>query len=127
MTIHALDKNFLLEEIPVGYRDRPEGSESKLNTFSDGFRVLKTIGRLFMEYKPLTFFNTVSAILVLIAIGFFIPVFREYLITGLVKKFPTLIVSGVILMVGECFGFVELYWRLLQRNTSNCLNCICML
>ena len=57
MTIHALDKNFLLEEIPVTYRDRPEGSESKLNTFSDGFKVLKTIANLFRDYRPMTFFG----------------------------------------------------------------------
>ena len=57
LTIHAVDKNFLLEEIPVTYRDRPEGSESKLNTFSDGFKVLGTIASLFREYKPFRFFT----------------------------------------------------------------------
>lgn len=100
MTIHAVDKNFLLEEVPVTYRDRPEGSESKLNTFSDGFRVLRTIAALFREYKPFKFFLCVAAVLWIIAIAFFIPVFVDYLQTGLVLKFPTVIVCGVVATVG---------------------------
>ena len=100
MTIHAVDKNFLLEEVPVTYRDRPEGSESKLNTFSDGFRVLRTIASLFREYKPFKFFLFVAALLWLIAIAFFIPVFIDYLQTGLVLKFPTVIVCGVVATMG---------------------------
>lgn len=100
MTIHAVDKNFLLEEIPVTYRDRPEGSESKLNTFSDGFRVLHTIATLFREYKPFKFFMLVAAALWLIALGFFVPVFIDYLQTGMVVKFPTVIVCGVVATVG---------------------------
>lgn len=100
MTIHAVDKNFLLEEIPVTYRDRPEGSESKLNTFSDGFRVLHTIAVLFREYKPFQFFLSVATVLWLVAIGFFAPVFIEYLHTGVVMKFPTVIVCGVTATIG---------------------------
>ena len=100
MTIHAVDKNFLLEEVPVTYRDRPEGSESKLNTFSDGFRVLRTIASLFREYKPFKFFLFVAALLWLIAIAFFVPVFIDYLQTGLVLKFPTVIVCGVVATMG---------------------------
>ncbi len=99
MTIHALDKNFLLREIPVEYRDRPTGSESKLNTYSDGFRVLKTIARLFKEYKPMAFFGLVSLIFFIISICFGTPVFIEYFKTGLVLKFPTLIFAGFMLMV----------------------------
>ena len=99
MTIHALDKNFLLKEIPVEYRDRPDGSVSKLNTYSDGFKVLKTIGRLFKEYKPTIFFGLISLIFFIISLGFGIPVFREYFKTGLVERFPTLIFSGFMLMV----------------------------
>ena len=99
MTIHALDKNFLLKEIPVGYKDRPEGSESKLNTFSDGFKVLKTIARLFKEYKPSIFFGFVSLLFLLISMIFGIPVFTEYFKTGLVPRFPTLIFSGFMLMI----------------------------
>lgn len=93
MTIHALDKRMALQEIPIEYRDRMEGSESKLNTFSDGFRVLKTILSLFKNYKPFMFFGLISLILALLAAGTFLPVFIGYLRTGLVMKFPTLIVS----------------------------------
>ena len=100
MTIHALDKNFLLEEIPVTYRDSPEGSESKLNTVSDGMKVLKTIASLFRDYKPLLFFSCASIICLLLGIGFFVPVFVSYIHTGLVEKIPTIIVSGVVFTVG---------------------------
>ncbi len=100
LTIHAVDKNFLLEEIPVTYRDRPEGSESKLNTFSDGFKVLGTIASLFREYKPFRFFTTIAVILWLIVGAFFLPVFIDYLNTGLVPKFPTVIVCGVVATIG---------------------------
>lgn len=100
MTIHALDKNFALQEVPVAYRDRPAGSESKLNTYRDGFRVLKTIGRLFKEYKPMIFFSLLSLIFIVISLCFGIPVFSEYFHTGLVPRFPTLIFSGFMLIVG---------------------------
>lgn len=99
MTIHALDKNFLLKEIPVDYRDRPEGSVSKLNTYKDGFKVLKTIGRLFKEYKPKIFFSIVGIVFLIIAFGFGIPVFVEYFKTGLVPRFPTLIFAGFMLVI----------------------------
>ena len=92
MTIHAVDKNFLLEEIPIVYRDRPEGSISKLNTVSDGVKVLKTIALLFREYRPFKFFSLVAAVLGIVAL----PVFIDYLHTGLVMRFPTLIMSGII-------------------------------
>ena len=106
MTIHALDKNFLLKELPIKYRDRPEGSLSKLNTYSDGFKVLMTIARLFRDYKPFVFFTSVFVICLLLALGMDIPVIAEYLDTGLVPRFPTLIVSGVIAMVGVMFFFL---------------------
>lgn len=96
MTIHAVDKNFKIVEIPVTYRDRPEGSESKLNTYSDGIKVLKTIATLFKEYKPMSFFGLIALLLFIIATILFIPVFNNYLGTGLVGRFPTLIVSGFI-------------------------------
>ena len=99
MTIHALDKNFNLKEIAVDYRDRPAGSESKLNTFSDGFKVLKTIGRLFKEYKPTIFFGTIATIFLILSYIFGIPVFVEYFQTGLVPRFPTLIFSGLLLTI----------------------------
>lgn len=94
MTIHAVHKNMRVENVVVDYRDRPAGSESKLNTFKDGFKVIKAMIKFFKTYKPMAFFGILSAALLLIATGFFIPVFIEYLQTGLVLKFPTLIVCG---------------------------------
>lgn len=96
MTIHAVDKNMFLENQVITYRDRPEGSTSKLNTFSDGAKVLKTIFRLFADYRPFQLFGWISLILIVIAFLMFLPVFIEYLHTGLVRRFPTLIVCGVI-------------------------------
>lgn len=96
MSIHALDKNFLLKEIPVDYRDRPEGSVSKLNTIEDGIKVIKTIFNLYKEYKPLNFFGIIALILCLISIGLFLPIGMEYIATGLVPKFPTLIMCAAI-------------------------------
>lgn len=95
MTIHAVDKNVLIREIPVTYRDRPAGSVSKLNTYSDGFRVLRTIFRLFREYKPLAFFGALALIFLIVMLALFVPVLAEYVRTGLVPRFPSLIVSGV--------------------------------
>lgn len=99
MTIHALDKNFLLKEIRVDYRDRPEGSTSKLNTYSDGIKVLKTIARLFKEYKPNIFFGLLSLLFFLISLLFLIPVFIDFFKTGLVLRFPTLIFGLIILVI----------------------------
>lgn len=96
MTIHAVDKNFKLIEIPVNYRDRPEGSVSKLNTYSDGLKVLKTIATLFKEYKPFGFFSFLAVLLAIFATILVVPVFLDYFKTGLVLRFPTLIVSGFI-------------------------------
>ena len=96
MSIHAIDKNMRLETVVIQYRDRPEGSESKLNTYSDGFKVLRTIVRLFRNYKPMTFFGLLALLLLLIAAVLFIPVLLEYFRTGLVARFPTLIVSGFV-------------------------------
>lgn len=104
MTIHALDKNFLLEEIPVEYRDRPEGSVSKLNTVSDGIKVIMTIFRLFSEYKPLRFFSIISTALVLLGTGFIIPVLVDYFRFGTVERFPTLFVCVA------CYIIAALLW-----------------
>lgn len=98
MTIHALDKRFLLREVPIVYRDRPAGSVSKLNTFSDGMKVLKTIVVLFKEYKPMRFFGWLAALLAVLAIILVIPVLVDYFQTGLVPRFPTLMVSAFLLM-----------------------------
>lgn len=94
MSIHAVDKNMTLENVVIEYRDRPEGSESKLNTISDGIKVLRTIVRLFRNYKPLRFFGIIASVLALLSLIFFIPVLVEYIKTGLVPHFPTLIVCG---------------------------------
>lgn len=99
MTIHALDKNFMIKEVAVTYRDRPAGSVSKLNTYSDGLKVIWTIFKLFRDYKPLLFFSVVSAVLLLLSIILFIPVLSDYMTTGLVPRYPTLIVSGFILVL----------------------------
>lgn len=96
MSIHAVDKNMNVENVIIEYRDRPEGSESKLNTYSDGFKVLKTIGRLYRNYKPMQFFGIVALVLMVISAAMFIPVLAIYIQTGLVPNFPTLIVSGFI-------------------------------
>lgn len=105
MTIHALDKNFCLREIPVQYRDRPEGSSSKLNTYSDGFKVLMTIVRLFRDYRPFAFFTAISCVFLLITACFFLPILFEYFETGLVPRFPTLIVCGSLALLGFMFFF----------------------
>lgn len=99
MTIHAVDKNYKLVEVPVTYRDRPEGSVSKLNTYSDGIKVLKTIGTLFKEYRPSLFFNIIAFLFLIVAIILGIPPFYEYFKTGLVMRFPSLIVSGIFLVI----------------------------
>lgn len=96
MSIHAVDKNMFVENVIIDYRDRPEGSESKLSTYTDGAKVLKTILALYKNYKPMNFFGIVSLILLIIAFAMFIPVLLVYLKTGLVPNFPTLIVSGFI-------------------------------
>lgn len=94
MSIHALDKNMYVENVVIDYRDRPEGSVSKLSTYSDGMKVLFTIARLYRNYKPFAFYGCVGLVLTLLAVGFFIPVLLEYLRTGFVPNFPTLIVCG---------------------------------
>lgn len=94
MTIHAVYNNMQVENVVIAYRDRPEGSESKLNTYSDGFRVLRMIFRMFRQYRPFAFFGLLALILSVLAAAFFVPVGIEYVKTGLVLKFPTLIVCG---------------------------------
>ena len=100
MSIHAIDKNMAISNVIVKYRDRPEGSVSKLNTYSDGIKVLRTIMRLYRNYKPMHFFGAVSVWLFLIALIMFIPVLMIYFRTGLVPNFPTLIVSGFVALAG---------------------------
>lgn len=97
MTIHALDKNLLIRSLSVPYRDRPDGSTSKLHTFRDGARVLFTIFQLYRNYKPLSFFLAVTVVFAFLSVILFTPVFREYVLTGLVPRTPTLIVSGFLM------------------------------
>lgn len=96
MSIHAVEKNMLVENVIIEYRDRPEGSESKLNTYSDGMRVLATIARLYKNYKPFRFFGMLALLLLVISAAMFVPVLATYIRTGLVPNFPTLIVSGFV-------------------------------
>lgn len=100
MSIHTLDKNFRIVEIPVDYRDRPEGSVSKLNTVSDGIKVIRTIISLFKDYKPLAFFGTLSLLCMIVGVAMFFPVLLEYLQTHIVPRFPTLIVAGFLIVAG---------------------------
>lgn len=104
MTIYAVEHNFIIREIPVAYRDRPSGSVSKLNTCSDGCRVLRTIFRLFREYKPFAFFGSLALAFLLFAVLCMIPVMHEFFATGMVPRFPTLIV-GVSLGVCALLSF----------------------
>ncbi len=131
MTIHAVDKNFKLVEIPVTYRDRPEGSVSKLNTYKDGIKVLKTIGTLFKEYRPSLFFNLIAFLFLIITFILGIPPFVEYFKTGLVLRFPSLIVASISLVISIllCIAGIileviakkhkqlyELYMQTIRRN-----------
>ena len=104
MTIHTLDKNMGVENIIIEYRDRPEGSESKLSTYSDGFKVLKTIVTLYKNYRPLSFFIWVTLMLIIIGLVFLIPVLIEYVQTGLVLKMPSFVAS-VFFFIGAIQSF----------------------
>lgn len=116
MTIHALDKNLLIQSIPVQYRDRPMGSESKLNTYTDGIKVLLTIFNLYRDYQPLNFFGVMSLLLCLFSLILFVPVFTEFLKTGLVPRIPTLVVSSVM-MLAAFLSFV--CGLILDTNAKN--------
>ena len=120
MTIHAVSNNMQVENVIVEYRDRPEGSESKLNTYSDGMKVIFTIIRLFREYKPFRFFALLSFILMAVAVGFFVPVFIDYINTGLVAKFPTLIVCGFVgLAAVQSFFAGMILQNIAQKNRKD--------
>ena len=131
MSIHAVDKNFTLKEIPVQYRDRPAGSVSKLNTYKDGLRVLKTIATLFKEYKPTVFFNAISVLFYIISLILAIPVFNEYFKTGLVPRFPSLIVAGILLVVALLLNITGIILQVIVKKHRQLfelqLNQICIL
>lgn len=96
MTIHAVDKNMNIENVIVDYRDRPEGSHSKLDTYSDGIKVIRTMFRLYKNYRPMAFFGSLTAVCLVVSAGMFLPILLKFFRTGLVPNFPTLIVSGFI-------------------------------
>lgn len=125
MTIYAVERNFTIAEMPVAYRDRPDGSFSKLNTFSDGYKVIATIFRLFKNYKPFTFFGIVSAIFLVCSVFCMVPVLREYFITGLVPRFPTLIVGvsfGICALLSFFSGLILDVIRNKQRQLMEVLS-----
>ena len=120
MSIHAVDKNMAIKNVVIEYRDRPEGSTSKLNTFTDGARVLRTILRLYKDYRPMRFFGAAAAVLTLLSAVFFFPVLLEYLETGLVLRFPTLIVCGFCVMAALLSLFAGMILQtLITRNRQD--------
>ncbi len=120
MTIHAIDKNMLLKNVVIEYKDRPEGSESKLDTYSDGLKVLYTIARLYGIYNPLAFFGWIALLLMILATAFFVPILIEYLKTGLVPNFPTLIVCGFVVIAAILSFFVGVLLQTMkQKNLSD--------
>lgn len=120
MSIHAVEKNMYVENVIIDYRDRPEGSESKLNTYSDGMKVLKTIVKLYRTYKPMGFFGAIAILLGIIALINFVPVMKIYLETGLVPKFPTLIVCGFMVVTAVQSFFAGLMLQtMMQKNRQD--------
>ena len=116
MTVHALEHSFKVDSLPVDYRDRPEGSHSKLSTFTDGYRAIKTALTLFSEHRPLRFFSIIAAVLLAIAMILVAPVLVEYFQTGLVPRFPTLIVSGFIAMFAMMLWVGGVILEVIARN-----------
>ncbi len=120
MSIHAIDKNMSVENVVINYRDRQEGSESKLNTFSDGIKVLFMIVKLFKNYKPMRFFGSIAVVLTLISIILFLPVWIAYLETGLVERFPTLIICGFIFIAAlQAFFSGMILSCIVQKNRQD--------
>ena len=120
MSIHAVNKNMFIQNVVIDYRDRPEGSVSKLNTYSDGLKVLRTIVRLYRMYKPMSFFGIIGGVLALLSALFFFPVLRTYALTGLVPNFPTLIVCGFTMMAAlQAFFAGLILQNLVQKNRQD--------
>lgn len=120
MSIHAIDKNMAVENIVIQYRDRPEGSVSKLNTYSDGIKVLYTIFKLYRTYKPLMFFSALGGGMAILALAFFLPILIAYLQTGEVAKFPTLIVCGFTVISAILSFFTGLMLQtMVQKNKQD--------
>ena len=120
MSIHAIDKNMFVENVVITYRDRPEGSESKLNTVSDGMKVLRTIARLFRCYQPQKFFGAIAALLLIISLLFFVPILCTYFADGLVPRFPTLVVCGFTALAAvQCFFAGMQLQNIVQKNKQD--------
>ena len=120
MSIHAADKNMFVENVIIEYRDRPEGSVSKLNTYSDGFRVLRTIARLYRTYKPMNFYGVVAAVLAVLSVGFLIPILVKYSQTHLVPNFPTLFVCGFVMLAAiQSFFSGMILQTISQKNRQD--------
>ncbi len=118
MTIHAVDKNFMLVEVPVQYRDRPEGSVSKLNTVTDGIKVLKTIGALFKEYRPALFFNIFALLVLIGGIIIGIPPFADYFKLGVVLKFPSLIFACFLITVAVLLWITGMILQVIAKKNK---------
>ncbi len=116
MTIHAVYNNMQIDNVVIDYRDRPEGSVSKLNTYADGFRVLKTIAKMYRSYKPFRFFSILAAVLALLSIAFFIPILTEYWTTHMVPRIPTLIVCCFVMMAAVLSVFTGLILSTMALN-----------
>ncbi len=120
MTIHAVDKKMNVQNVIIEYRDRPDGSESKLNTYTDGIKVLWTILRLFKDYKPKQFFNLFALLLMIIAVAFFVPVFASYIANHEVERFPTLIVCGFVALAAiQAYFSGMILSTLIQKNKQD--------
>ncbi len=116
MTIHAVDKNMHVQNVVIEYRDRPAGSESKLNTVSDGIKVLRTIARLFRTYKPMGYFSLLAFILALLSMIFFIPVMAKFVATGSVTRIPTLLVCGFVMLAAVQSLFTGLMLQTIRQR-----------
>ena len=116
MTIHAINRRMQVANVVVSYRDRPDGSESKLNTYQDGAKVLMTIARLYKNYRPFAFFGLLASVLALLSSGFMIPVLMEFAQTGLVPRFPTLIACSVTMLAALLLFISGLILSTLQEK-----------
>lgn len=117
MSIHAIDKNMQLENVVIEYRDRPDGSVSKLNTYSDGMKILRMILQLFRNYRPMAFFGILALVCAVVSLAFFLPVFTSFLKTGTVEKIPTLIVCGFVMLAAVLSLFAgQILQTMIEKN-----------
>jgi len=119
MSVFALMNNFKIKELPVEYRDRIEGSESKLNTYSDGFKVISMIFKLIRDERPLFFFSIVALLLLILSGIYFFPILFRYFATGYVLKIPTLIVISTVVIIAAIIFFVGVILHVLKKHNSN--------